>query len=33
VPERSAEVVSLGPKSILSGTLATLMTGAIIGLV
>ena len=33
VPERNAEIVGLGLKSILSGTLATLMTGAIIGLV
>ena len=31
-PERNAEIVGLGLKSILSGTLATLMTGAIIGL-
>lgn len=32
VPERRDEVVSLGFKSILSGTLATLLTGAIVGL-
>jgi concentrative nucleoside transporter, CNT family len=32
-PERNAEIVGLGLKSILSGTLATLMTGAVIGLV
>jgi len=32
-PERSAEIVGLGLKSILSGTLATLMTGAVIGLI
>ncbi len=33
VPERRAEVVSLGMKSLVSGTLATLMTGAIVGMV
>lgn len=32
VPERRAEIVSLGFKSILSGTMATCMTGAIVGL-
>ena len=31
-PERRGEIVSLGTKSIISGTLATLMTGAFIGL-
>ncbi len=31
VPERRGEVVSLGLKSVLSGTLATLLTGAIVG--
>lgn len=31
-PERRADIVSLGPKSILSGTLATCLTGAIVGL-
>jgi CNT family concentrative nucleoside transporter len=31
-PERSADVVSLGLKSIVSGTLATLLMGAIVGL-
>ena len=31
VPERRNEIVSLGMKSIVSGTLATCMTGAIIG--
>lgn len=31
VPERRAEVIALGPKSILSGTLTTLLTGAIVG--
>lgn len=31
-PERRGEIVSLGFKSILSGTLATLMTGAFVGL-
>ncbi|RMF47834.1 MAG: nucleoside:proton symporter [Deltaproteobacteria bacterium] len=33
VPERQSEVVSLGLRSIVSGTLATLMTGAVVGLV
>jgi CNT family concentrative nucleoside transporter len=32
-PERRAEIVALGLKSILSGTLATCMTGAVVGLV
>jgi len=32
-PERRGEVVSLGAKSIVSGTLATLMTGAIVGII
>ncbi len=32
VPERRAEVVALGLKSILGGVLATLMTGAVVGL-
>jgi CNT family concentrative nucleoside transporter len=31
VPERRAEIVALGFKSILAGTLATLMTGAVAG--
>lgn len=30
-PDRRLEIISLGPKSILSGTLATLLTGAIVG--
>ncbi len=30
-PKRRSEIVSLGPKSIVSGTLATLLTGAIVG--
>jgi len=30
-PERRADIVSLGPKTIVSGTLATLLTGAVIG--
>ena len=30
-PERRAEVVSLGLRSIVAGTLATCMTGAIVG--
>jgi CNT family concentrative nucleoside transporter len=33
VPERRGEVVALGMKSILAGTLATLMTGAVVALV
>jgi CNT family concentrative nucleoside transporter len=32
-PERRSEIVSLGAKSIMSGTLATLMTGAVVGLI
>ena len=32
VPERRREIVELGLKSILAGTLATLMTGAIVGI-
>ncbi|MEE4379703.1 MAG: nucleoside transporter C-terminal domain-containing protein, partial [Candidatus Competibacteraceae bacterium] len=32
-PERRAEIVELGLKSILAGTLATCMTGAVVGLV
>lgn len=31
-PERRGEIVALGMKSILAGTLATLMTGAIVGM-
>lgn len=31
VPERRDEIVALGPKAILSGTLATLLTGAVVG--
>ena len=31
-PERRGEIVALGMKSILSGTLATLMTGAVVGI-
>jgi CNT family concentrative nucleoside transporter len=31
-PQRRREIVSLGFKSILSGTLATCMTGAVVGL-
>lgn len=33
VPERRADVLALAPRSLVSGTLATLTTGAIIGLV
>ena len=32
-PERRSEIISLGIKSIISGTLATLLTGAIVGLI
>ncbi len=32
-PERRADVVSLGFRSIVSGTLATLMTGAVVGII
>jgi CNT family concentrative nucleoside transporter len=32
VPERRSEIVSLGVKSIVAGTLATCMTGAVIGM-
>jgi CNT family concentrative nucleoside transporter len=31
VPDRRAEIVALGPKSIISGTLATCLLGAIVG--
>jgi CNT family concentrative nucleoside transporter len=31
-PERRGEIVALGMKSILAGTLATLMTGAVAGM-
>ncbi|MFX8801551.1 nucleoside transporter C-terminal domain-containing protein, partial [Acinetobacter baumannii] len=31
VPQRRAEIVSLGAKTVISGTLATLMTAAIVG--
>jgi len=33
VPERRGEVVALGWRSIISGTLATLMTGAVVGVI
>ncbi|KOR27900.1 nucleoside:proton symporter, partial [Achromatium sp. WMS2] len=33
VPERRTEIISLGVKSMLSGTLATCMTGAVVGLI
>jgi len=33
VPERRSEIVSLGLRSILAGTLATCMTGAVVGLI
>ena len=32
-PERRDEIVSLGLRSIVSGTLATCMTGAVVGLI
>jgi CNT family concentrative nucleoside transporter len=31
-PERKTEIVSLGWKSIVAGTLATCMTGAVVGI-
>ncbi len=31
-PERRSEITSLGPKSLLAGLLASLMTGAIVGM-
>jgi CNT family concentrative nucleoside transporter len=31
VPDRRSEVVSLGLKSIVAGTMATCMTGAVVG--
>jgi CNT family concentrative nucleoside transporter len=31
VPQRRAEIVALGPRSIVSGTLATCLLGAIVG--
>ncbi len=31
VPDRCVEVIALGPKTIVSGTLTTLLTGAIVG--
>jgi CNT family concentrative nucleoside transporter len=31
-PERRAEIVGLGMKSIVAGTLATCMTGAVVGM-
>ncbi len=33
VPERSSEIVGLGIKSLVAGTLATCMTGAVIGII
>lgn len=32
IPERRREVVELGPRAVVAGTLATLMTGAVVGL-
>ena len=31
-PERREEIISLGPKTIVSGTLATCIIGAIVGM-
>jgi len=33
VPERRGEIVALGPKSIVAGTIATCMTGAVVGFI
>jgi CNT family concentrative nucleoside transporter len=33
VPERREEIVGLGPKSIVAGTIATCMTGAVVGVI
>jgi CNT family concentrative nucleoside transporter len=33
VPERRGEIIGLGIKSIIAGTLATLLTGAIVGII
>jgi CNT family concentrative nucleoside transporter len=33
VPERKSEIIGLGVKSIIAGTLATLLTGAIVGII
>ena len=33
VPERRDEIVGLGPKSIVAGTIATCMTGAVVGVI
>jgi CNT family concentrative nucleoside transporter len=32
-PARRADILALGPRSLVSGTLATLMTGAVIGVI
>jgi len=32
-PERRAEIIALGPRSIVAGTLATAFTGAVVGLI
>jgi CNT family concentrative nucleoside transporter len=32
VPERRREIVALGPRAILSGTIATCMSGAVVGM-
>lgn len=31
-PERRADIIALGPRSLIAGTLATLMTGAVVGI-
>jgi len=33
VPERREEIVGLGAKSIVAGTIATCMTGAVVGVI
>ncbi|MBF0446506.1 MAG: nucleoside:proton symporter, partial [Magnetococcales bacterium] len=33
VPDRRSEIVELGPRSLLAGTLATCMTGTVVGIV
>jgi CNT family concentrative nucleoside transporter len=33
VPQRRAEIARLGPWTLVSGTLATVMTGAVVGLI
>lgn len=33
IPDRRADIVSLGPKALLSGNLGSFMTGAVVGIV